>query len=181
MKDRKLERQRPVVRPGHLARRQSGRPRRARRGYLAFVTDGYVFIELPVKARADVKDARIVDLAGDGQQAIVLRYRRARQRRAARCWRRGASSATRRSGGSSPPRWARRRRRGVSTTRSSFVKRGRATDIVVDAGVASGVSAATWKESPADDMIPMMLPWAPEKDGRHARYQFSGDEYKRAQ
>ncbi|MGZ3427198.1 MAG: hypothetical protein ACXVCV_11150, partial [Polyangia bacterium] len=60
----------------------------------------------------------------------------------------------------------------------SFVKRGRATDIVVDAGAAGGLSAATWRETPADDMIPVMLPWA---DDRHARYQFSGDEYKRAQ
>ena len=41
---------------------------------LAFITDGYVFIELPVKARADVKDARVVDLAGDGRHAIVMRY-----------------------------------------------------------------------------------------------------------
>jgi len=60
----------------------------------------------------------------------------------------------------------------------SFVKRGRATDIVVEAGAASGFTQANYQERPAEDMVPILLPWG---DERRARYQFSGDEYRRAQ
>ncbi len=145
---------------------------------LAFITDGYVFIELPIKARADVKDARVVDLAGDGRQAIVMRYVErggggARDVLAA--WRIVGDTEIRRVFAAEVGKQA---SAGRIDDKVAFVKRGRATDIVVDAGTAPGLSAATWRESPADDMIPVMLPWA---DDRHARYQFSGDEYKRSQ
>ena len=145
--------------------------------YLAFISDGYVFIELPVSKRADVKDARVVDLAGDGRQAVVLRYVErggggAREVLAA--WRLAGESEIRRvfaaEVGKETPA-------GHVEDKVGFVKRGRATDIVIDAGPAAGLSAATWHESPAEDMVPVMLPWA---DDRHARYQFQGDEYKRA-
>jgi len=159
--------------------------------YLAFITDGYVFIELPIKQRADVKDARLVDLAGDGRQAIVVRY----------VERGGAGPLPKDRGAVGPVSGTRdvlaawrvngdeirrvfaaevgkQTPAGRVDDKVAFVKRGRATDIVVDAGAATGLSAATWRESPADDMIPVMLPWA---DDRHARYQFQGDEYKRAQ
>jgi hypothetical protein len=146
--------------------------------FLAFITDGYVFIELPVKSRADVKDARVVDLAGDGRSAIVMRYVErggGGSRDVLAAWRVVGDSEIRRVfaaevGKQSPA--------GRVDDKVAFVKRGRATDIVVEAGSAPGLSAATWRETPADDVIPVMLPWA---DDRHARYQFSGDEYKRAQ
>jgi hypothetical protein len=60
----------------------------------------------------------------------------------------------------------------------SFVKRGRATDILVEAGAAAGFTQANYQESPAEDMAPILLPWG---DDKKARYQFSGDEYRRAQ
>ncbi len=148
---------------------------------LAFITDGYVFIELPIHGRADVKDARVVDLAGDGRQAVVLRYVErggGGSRDVLAAWRLVGDSEIRRvfaaEVGKATPQ-------GRLDDKVAFVKRGRATDIVIDAGAAPGLSAATWRESPAEDMIPVMLPWAPEKDAHHARYQFSGDEYKRAQ
>jgi hypothetical protein len=145
---------------------------------LAFVTDGYVFIELPVKSRADVKDARLVDLAGDGRQAVVLRYVEhggGGSREVLAAWRLVGDSEIRRvfaaEVGKQTPQ-------GRVDDKVAFVKRGRATDIVIDAGAAPGLSAASWREQPADDMAPVLLPWA---DDRHARYQFAGDEYKRAQ
>jgi hypothetical protein len=145
---------------------------------LAFITDGYVFIELPIKQRADVKDARVVDLAGDGRQAIVMRYVErggggARDVLAA--WRVLGDSEIRRVFAAEV---AKQTPAGRVDDKVAFVKRGRATDVVIDAGAATGLSAATWRESPAEDMVPVMLPWA---DDRHARYQFQGDEYKRAQ
>jgi len=159
--------------------------------FLAFITDGYVFIELPVKSRADVKEAKVVDLAGDGRSAIVMRYVERggagplpKDRGAAgpvsgtrdvlAAWRVVGDSEIRRvfaaEVGKQGPA-------GRVDDKVAFVRRGRATDILVDAGTAPGLSAATWRETPADDMIPVMLPWS---DDRHARYQFQGDEYKRA-
>ncbi|MCU1277872.1 MAG: hypothetical protein JWM53_1418 [bacterium] len=145
---------------------------------LAFITDGYVFIELPVKQRADVKEARLADLAGDGRQAILMRYVErgaGGTRDVLAAWRVVGDSEIRRV---FAVEVGKQGAAGRIDDKVAFVKRGRATDIVIDAGAAGGVSAATWKESPAEDMIPVMLPWA---DDRHARYQFSGDEYKRAQ
>jgi hypothetical protein len=145
---------------------------------LAFITDGYVFIELPVKQRADVKDARVVDLAGDGRQAIVMRYVEhggGGSRDVLAAWRVVGDSEIRRVFAAEV---AKATPTGRIDDKVAFVKRGRATDVVIDAGAATGVSAATWRESPAEDMVPLMLPWA---DDRHARYQFVGDEYKRAQ
>jgi hypothetical protein len=149
--------------------------------YLAFITDGYVFIELPIKQRADVKDARVVDLAGDGRQAVVLRYTErgsGGSRELLAAWRVVGDSEIRRVFAAEVGKAT---GAGHIDDKVAFVKRGRATDIVIDAGAASGVSAATWNESPADDVIPVMLPWATDKDARHARYQFNGDEYKRTQ
>ena len=57
----------------------------------------------------------------------------------------------------------------------SFVRRGHATDLVVEAGQASGFTQASWREAPTSDAIPILLPWA---DGKKAHYQFSGDEYR---
>jgi len=146
--------------------------------YLAFITDGYVFIELPIHQRADVKDARVVDLAGDGRQAIVVRYVErggGGSRDVLAAWRVVGDSEIRRVFAAEV---GKQTAAGRVDDKVAFVKRGRATDIVVDAGTAAGLSAATWHETPADDVIPVLLPWG---DDRHARYQFQGDEYKRAQ
>jgi hypothetical protein len=145
--------------------------------YMAVISDGYFFQELPVRDRRDLKDERVVDLAGDGRQALVLRYVErgsggAREVLAA--YRFGDSQATRvfameigKSAGASK-----------IEDRVTFVKRGRATDILVEAQPAVGWTQATYKEAPADDVIPVLLPWA---DERRARYTFHGDEYQRAQ
>lgn len=145
---------------------------------LAFITDGFVYVELPFKSRADVRDARVVDLAGDGRGAVVVRYVErgaGGSREVIGCWRVVGDSEIRRVFAAET---AKVTAQGRIDDKVAFVKRGRATDIVIDAGAATGLSAATWRESPTDDMIPVMLPWG---DDKHARYQFSGDEYKRAQ
>ena len=145
---------------------------------LAFITDGFVYVELPFKARGDVKEARVVDLAGDGRGAVVIRYVEhggGGSREAIACWRVVGDSEIRRVFAAETAKVV---PQGRIDDKVALVKRGRATDIVIDAGAATGLSAANYHESPADDMIPVMLPWG---DDKHARYQFSGDEYKRAQ
>jgi hypothetical protein len=165
---------------------------------LAAITDGYVYVELPIQSRNDVKEARLVDLAGDGRDALALRY--VERGDGAGGGTGGAGSG--RGGGKAPEGGSReilaiyrvageseiRRVFAVEVAKATpqgriedkiaFVRRGRATDIVIDAGRADGLSAATFHEAPATDLIPIMLPWA---DDRHARYQFAGEEYKRAQ
>jgi hypothetical protein len=145
--------------------------------YLAVLSDGFVFLELPFADRKDLHDIKLVDLAGDGREAVILRYaerggpgarevlavyRAAGDEQVARVF---ACEVGKSSGANR------------LDSKVSFVKRGRATDIVVEAGAATGFSQANYHESPAQDMLPILLPWGEE---RRARYQFSGDEYRRA-
>jgi hypothetical protein len=145
--------------------------------YIAAISDGYVYYELPVSGRADIKDTRVADLAGDGRDALIVRYVErgvGGSREMVAVYRFGDSQVQRvfaaevgKSAGSSR-----------IEDKVSFVKRGRATDIVVEAGSAVGWSSSNYKEAPAEDAVPILLPWA---DDRRARYQFHGDEYQRAQ
>jgi hypothetical protein len=144
---------------------------------MAVISDEYVYLELPAQSRADVKDVKVIDLAGDGREAVVVRYVErggggTRElltvyRPGGAEIRRGFSAELARTNGSVHVE-----------DKVSFVKRGRATDIVIEPGSASGVTQASWREPAAEDAVPIMLPWETDK---RARYQFSGDEYKRAQ
>jgi hypothetical protein len=44
--------------------------------YLAALSEegSYVYIEMPWRERGDLRDARVLDLAGDGRQALIIRY-----------------------------------------------------------------------------------------------------------
>jgi hypothetical protein len=148
------------------------------RQYLAAISDGFTYVELPYRARADLKDSRVLDLAGDGRQALVLRYvERGGQgaREVLGIWRVVSESQIERVFAAEVGKSA-----GANHVEDkvSFIKRGRATDVLIEAGAASGFSAANFKEEPASDMVPILLPWG---DDRRARYQFSGDQYRRAQ
>lgn len=145
------------------------------KSYLAAITDEYVYVSLPFSGRADVKDVRLVDLTGDGRQAIVIRYLE----------RSGAGArevlAVFRAEGEQIQRvFAAEvgKSEGAShlEDKVGFVRRGRATDILIEAGSAVGFTQATYREAPAEDMLPVMLPWG---DDRKARYQFHGDVYQR--
>jgi hypothetical protein len=145
--------------------------------WLAAITDGYVYIELPFHDRRDLKDARLIDLAGDGRDALVLRYlerggggareviavyRLAGDQQIARVF---ACEVGKSAG---PSRLE---------SKVTFAKRGKATDVLVEAAPAVGFTPESYKEAPASDMIPIQVPWG---DDRKARYQFQGDEYRRA-
>jgi len=175
LKDRKLSKgdvffDKPIV-LGHAA---GGRVMMAGR-YVAAISDGYSYMELPFRDRKDLKEARVIDLAGDGRQALVLRY-----------FERGGSGARevlavlRFEGERISRVFAAEvgKQQGASRIedRVSFVKRGKATDILIEAGTASGFNQDNYKESPADDIVPILLPWG---DDKKARFQFRGDEYFR--
>jgi hypothetical protein len=149
-----------IIMAGHLA---------------AAISDGYVYVELPFKDRKDLKEARVIDLAGDGRYALVLRY----TERSA--WGARDLIAVYRFGGDTVSRvFAAETGKSQGANhiddKVSYVRRGKATDILIEAGSAAGFTAESYKESPAEDVIPILVPWG---DARKARYQFRGDEYLR--
>jgi len=160
--------------PMRMAKKEGGRVVLAGR-YAAAIADGYIFLELPFKDRKDLKDARVIDLAGDGRDALVLRYLErggggAREVLAA--WRFDGDNVRR----VFAAEVGKFQGANKIEDKVAFVKRGRATDILIEAGAATGFTQASYQESPAGDVAPILLPWG---DDKKARYQFRGDEYLR--
>jgi hypothetical protein len=89
--------------------------------YMVVVSDGYIYQELPFRDRRDLRDARLVDLAGDGRESLVLRYRD----------REGERLAAYRPDG--PDKVARIFHQELNGP-VSFVPRGHATDVVLEGG-----------------------------------------------
>jgi len=141
---------------------------------LAALTDGYTYIELPVADSTDVHDPQVVDLAGDGRSAVVLRYTERGDGGS-----REVLAAYRFDGKALHPVFqaetGKQTSGGKLTTKVTLAKHGRGTDVVLEAQPAQGLTAATYKEEPATDVVPILLPWADKK----ATYTFSGDSYKR--
>jgi hypothetical protein len=146
-------------------------------GLVAFVSDEYAWLALPLRERKDLLDARLVDLAGDGREALVIRY----VERAANGSREVLAAF--RPGGEGL-----RRAFGVETgkaqganrlaTRVSFVKRGRATDLLIEALPATGWTQASYREQRDAELAPLPTPWdTPPR----ARFQFKGDLYSRSE
>ncbi|MEO6953706.1 MAG: hypothetical protein ABI321_18025 [Polyangia bacterium] len=143
--------------------------------YLAALTDGYTFVELPVSDGTDVKDPRLVDLAGDGRPAVLLRY----------IERDGEGSreilaAYRLSGATLQRVFAaevgKHTPGGTLVTKVTLRSHGRGTDLVLEAQAAQGLSTATYSEAPATDVEPILLPWTAAK---RAVYTFSGDGFQK--
>jgi hypothetical protein len=55
-----------------------------------------------------------------------------------------------------------------------FVSRGKGQELHVQVGRSAGFSAESYKENPAEDVIPILLPWGEQKS---ARYRFREDGY----
>ncbi len=146
------------------------------------VDDSYVFQQLPVADRRDIKEVKLIDLGGDGRQSVVVRYVERSQpdamnkevgSREVLAVYRPDSEQVRRLFATEVAKTSGARHLG---SKVAFVRRGSATDLVLDATPAVGWSAATFAEQPSDDMVPILLPWSSDK---HARYVFHGQEYQR--
>lgn len=109
--------------------------------YLAALSEegSYVYMKMPWRERGDLRDARVLDLAGDGRQALVIRYREhgssGDTRDVLGVWRLPSESHIRRVFSADVDK------------RVRFIRRGRASDLLIGS----------------------------------ARYQFSGDQYRRVQ
>jgi hypothetical protein len=144
---------------------------------LGVISDEYTYLELPVASPSDVLDMRLVDLAGDRHDAMVVRYREragAATREVLAAYRM-VDEGLRRTFGVEVGKTL-----GANRLSSNvlFVKRRAATDIVVEPLPAVGWNEATYRESPDEDLVPILLPWGKE---RRARFQFKGADYLRAE
>jgi hypothetical protein len=136
---------------------------------------GFAFVTLPVSSKKDVLSARAIDLAGDGCEAIVVTYVErggGGERELLAAFRPLADRVERVFAVET------RKRSGAATvaTKVTWVKRGKATDLLLEPQPAVGVDASSWREQPAEDVIPILLPWGADKK---ALYQFRGNEYLR--
>jgi len=136
---------------------------------------GFVYITLPVSSKKDLLSARAVDLAGDGREAIVVTYVErggGGEREVLAAFRPLADRVDRVFAVET------RKRSGAATvaTKVTWVKRGKNTDLLLEPLPAVGADATSWREQPAEDVIPILLPWGADKK---ALYQFRGNEYLR--
>jgi hypothetical protein len=142
---------------------------------VAVVGEGYAFVELPVADGNDVRSPRLVDLAGDGRKAVLLEYIERGEG-----GERTVLAAYRPSGDKIERVFAaeigKRTTAGKLQSKVDLRRRGKATDVVLTAQPAQGLSAETYKEQPASDVVPILLPW---EAGKKATFTFNGDGYQR--
>ena len=142
---------------------------------VAAIGDGYAYVELPVADGTDVRAPQLVDLAGDGHPAVVLQYverGEGGERTVLAAFRPVGAEVKRVFAAEIGKRSA----DGRLTSKVELKKRGKATDIVLVAEPAQGFTADNYKETAASDIVPILLPWTPEKK---ASFTFSGDGYQR--
>lgn len=146
------------------------------RNILAYVSDDWSYVELPVDSPADILEVRLVDLSGEGQDTTMVRYREhgdgGSSREILAIYRVTGSSLGRSFG----VEVAKAQGASRLSTKVSLVKRGPATDLVVEAQPAVGWNAATYREATAVDVTPIPLPWSKETK---LHFQFRGEEYFR--
>ena len=144
--------------------------------YLAIISDEYAYIELPIAAPGDLQDVKLLDLAGDGRDAILVRYveKGGGGEREVLASYRMTSDGLRRVFGVET---AKRAGGNALATKVEMAKpkKGKGLDITVEAQPATGWSEATYHEAPAEDLVAIPLPWAKSK---RARFHFSGDGYQ---
>ncbi len=144
--------------------------------YLAQITsEGFGYVELPAADGQDIQKPELVDLAGDGRVAVVLRYTERGEGGS-----REVLAAFRPVGAELRRVFAvelgKRVGSGRLATKLVLKRRGRATNLVVEAVPAEGLTAERYEEAPATDMEPILLPWSSAKK---ATFSFSGDKYQR--
>jgi hypothetical protein len=141
---------------------------------VAVVGEGYSYVELPVHDGTDVKNPQLVDLAGDGRQAVLLEYVERGEG-----GERTVLAAFRPSGDKVERIFAaeigKRAPGGRLASKVELKKHGKATDLVLVAQPAVGFTAETYKEAAAADIIPILLPWPRPT---RATYTFTAEGYK---
>jgi hypothetical protein len=156
---------------------------------IGILSDRYSYMTLPVPKK-DVLSVKLVDLAGEGQVAIVAHYverGNGGSREVVAVWmlqpdgsfaRPFAHEVAKESpAGRMTNVWSMEPRTPPKGKGKKGAKKapagGKGLDIVITVGEVRGFTAETWNESPATDMAPILLPWAEPK---RERWRFQGSE-----
>ena len=142
--------------------------------YIGVFGEEFFFVKLNVQGARDISDLRVLDLTGDGRMSIVVKTieRAGSGSRQILHVFRLVGSGIRRTFAAEIGK-----QEGGRSLRSkvSFPRHRKKTDILIEAGAANGWNADTYREAPASDVIPILLPWEEKKK---ARYRFAGDEFE---
>src|SRR5262249_11488776 len=143
--------------------------------YVGVVGATWIYLELPVASPRDVLSVAVADLGGAGKSSLVVRTVE-----------RG-NGGTREvlsiwdlHGGGFQRTFAHEIAKQLGAARMTnvweLVPRGkgkRGLDLVIRAGGAGGLPEASWRETPASDMMPILLPWGAKKQ---EIWHFANDE-----
>jgi hypothetical protein len=138
---------------------------------------GYSFLQLPIRAAADVRMPSLVDLTGDGKRELICTVRQTDTRGARELWLVIGFSQ-----GDPSPLFAIETLKEIrggrieARVRIARAARGQPPTIENEIGGAHGVDAGGWDEAPASDAEPILLPWGPT---RARRYRWDGREFAR--
>jgi hypothetical protein len=133
----------------------------------------YLFFEIPVREVRDIRDFRVLDLAGDGRHSIVIKYIErgsGGSREVLGVWKIVGPNFRR----TFATELAKQQGPKQIINRHQWIARGRAHDLVIETGDVRGFSADNYNEAPAEDMVPILLPWEGTKK---QKFRFRGDEY----
>jgi hypothetical protein len=142
--------------------------------YIAILGEEYHYVKLNVRSAGDISDFQVLNLTGDGRHSVVVK-------------------TIERSGGGArqilhvfklvgagiqrplATEIAKQQGPNKLVSRVSYVRHKKKIDVVVEAGRPEGWNAQNYREAPADDVVPILLPWS---EKTKARYRFTGDEYE---
>ncbi|MFW6050416.1 MAG: hypothetical protein ACODAU_04535 [Myxococcota bacterium] len=136
---------------------------------------GYDFLELPVRKAADVRDAGLRDVTGNGKAELLLRLRQRNELGARDVWMVFAITEE-----SVRPLWGVELRKevddGWAEAELDVLPQRRGPPILrVRAGEARGLSPSDLTEASARDVAPMLLPWGKVLE---RRYRFQGGRFR---
>jgi hypothetical protein len=142
--------------------------------YIAVMGEEYHYVKLNVKAVTDISDFQVLNLTGDGKHSIVVKtIERAGggARQILHVFKLVGAGIQR------PLAMEIAKEQGANklVSRVSFVRVKKKTDILVETGRAEGWNKDNYREAPADDVVPILLPWG---EKTKARFRFTGDEYE---
>jgi hypothetical protein len=142
--------------------------------YLAFLGKGYCYQELAT-ARKDVTDVQLVQLDANtfAVAARIIERSASGNREVLRLYKLDGTRFQ--------PLFAaevgKEQGKNKLSVKAEFVKKGKGTDIELSPEPAQGFSEATWRELPAQDIEPLLLPWQDKK----TRYVFKGGKYEKSE